>query len=317
MKKNDQTQNNELIFKQAYEDLLPHFEGDLLLNESLFKYTTLRVGGSAALYAKADSLHDLKLLLNYCLDKSINFFIIGRGANLLISDNGYEGLVIHLGRDFNFLKVDPENARITAGSAVSLARVLQEAYSNSLDGLAFCAGIPATVGGAIASNAGAFGGNICDFVSKINVLTKDGLKFYEQPLKSSYRKGPLLTGEVVVEAIFQLKRGDKMTIKGLTERYFKKKKTSQPLNYANAGSVFKNPSSDVSAGELIEKCKLKGVFVGDAMISEEHANFIINKGKARAADVYELLRLAQNKVEEKFDVKLETEIKLIGKFDEY
>lgn len=306
--------NNQ--FKQAYDYLKPRFEGDLLLNEPLFKYTTLRIGGPASLYARAESLPDLKWLLKLCQEKLLNYFIIGRGANLLISDKGYQGLVIHLGRDFNQLKVDKENAAITAGSAVSLARVLQEAYINSLEGLAFCAGIPATVGGAIASNAGAFGKHICDFVSKINVLDKDRIKSYEQPLNTAYRKGPLAFGEVVIEAVFQLKKGDKIAIKGQTERFFKKRKTTQPLGYPNAGSIFKNPSEKLSAGELIDKCDLKGKAIGDAMISKEHANFIINKGGAKAADVYALIKTVQKEVKEKFDIFLESEIKLIGDFSE-
>ena len=305
---------NANIFQQAYDYLKPQLEGPLLLNEPLFKYTTLRIGGNAALYAQADSLSDLKTLLSYSADNGLGYLIIGRGANLLISDKGFSGLVIHLGRDFNHLKVDSSKAIITAGAAVSLARVLQEAYTHSLEGLSFAAGIPATVGGAITSNAGAFGSNIGELILNLNVLKNGNLMHYERPFKTAYRKGPLAGDEVLIEAVFRLKPGEKIIIKAQTERFFKQRKQAQPLNYPNAGSIFKNPSTELSAGELIDKCGLKGKSCGGAMISEQHANFIVNKDNAKAADVYTLLNLARQTVEAEHGVLLEPEIKLIGEF---
>lgn len=302
-------------FKKAYDFLQSQLKGELLLNEPLFKYTTLRLGGPAALYAKADSLSDLKKLLSYSIKNDIPYFVIGRGANLLVSDNGYRGLVIHLGNDFNLLKVNNDKAQVTAGAAVSLARVLQEAYANAFDGLTFAAGIPATVGGAIASNAGAFGKCVCDYILQINTLTVDGIKSYKQPLKAGYRQKPVAEGEIIIEAIFQLEPGDKMSIKARTEALFKKRKSAQPLNYPNAGSIFKNPSDDIIAGQLIDDCGLKSCTIGQAMISEQHANFIVNKGSAKAEDVYKLMKLAQKAVQEKHGIGLEPEIKLLGDFD--
>jgi UDP-N-acetylmuramate dehydrogenase len=265
---------------------------------------------------QADTLGDLTLLLNYCEQENIAHLVIGRGANLLVSDKGYAGLIVRLGRDFSHLKIDNSEALIVAGGAVSLARVIQEAYANSLEGLAFAAGIPATVGGAITSNAGAFGFNICDLISQIKVVDRNGLKAYERPFNTGYRKGPLNEGEILIEAVFQLKAGEKMAIKAKTESFFKKRKQSQPLDYPNAGSVFKNPSLEVSAGALIEKCGLKGRVYFSAMISEKHANFIINKGGAKAAHVYHLMKLIQERVRQEYNISLKPEIKLLGDFDE-
>lgn len=310
------TNENMNKFKEIYQKMLPNFSGELILNEPLFMYTTLRVGGEASLYARADTVSDLKQLMLTCNESGFDYFIIGRGANLLISDEGFDGIVIHLGSGFNLIKVNINESQITAGGAVSLARLMQEAYANSLEGLAFAAGIPATVGGAIASNAGAFGHNICDLVARLSVLSNGKLKNYHAPLKAFYRKGPLLKGEVVVEAIFQLKPGEKMTIKAKSEALFKKRKLSQPLNFPNAGSVFKNPDDQTSAGQLIEQSGLKGVSVGDAFVSDIHANFIVNRGKAKAADVYKLLKLIRQKVKQIHGIKLEPEIKLIGNFSE-
>jgi len=286
-----------------------------LLDEPLFKYTTLRIGGNAALYACADSLSDLKILLNYSAANGVDYLIIGRGANLLISDKGFGGLVIHLGRDFNHLRVDAPKGTITAGAAVSLARVLQEAYAHSLEGLSFAAGIPATVGGAVNSNAGAFGSSIGELLLNLNVLKDGAINHYERPFQTSYRRGPLAEDEVLIEAVFQLKSGEQMIIKAQTERFFKKRKQTQPLNYPNCGSVFRNPSKEQSAAELIDKSGLKGRSHGGAMISEQHANFIVNKGNAKAADVYALLKMARQTVQKEHGVLLQPEIKLIGEFD--
>ena len=255
-------------------------------------------------------------MLNYCDEKKIDYFIIGRGSNLLFSDYGFDGTVIRLGRDFNKLKVDAENKQIVAGGAVLLARVIGKAHENNLRGLVFCAGIPATVGGAISSNAGAFGKNICELVSKLYVADKKGLKLVQGPLENEYRKGPLKKNEVVVEAVFNLEAGKKVQIKSEVERYYKKRKLTQPLNIPNAGSIFKNPNQETSAGKLIEDCGLKGECIGDAMISKIHSNFIVNKGQAKAQDIYSLLRLVQEKVKQKYDIRLEPEIKIIGRFDD-
>ncbi len=304
------------MFKEACEYLKPKLEGSLVENEELKKYTTLRVGGPAALFAQAKTLNDLKLLLGFAHEKDLNYLLIGRGANLLISDKGFEGLVIRLGHDFNRISVNTKNATISAGGAITLATLLKDAQKHLLEGLEFVAGIPATVGKAIASNAGAFGKSVCQFITEIKVVDENGLKVYKaNTLEYGYRKGPLKEGEIVAEAVFQLKVGEKGIIKGRTERFFKKRKQTQPLNYANAGSVFKNPSTKISAAELIEKCGLKGLTEGDAMISDVHANFIINKGRAKAADIYILLDVARKKVKEKYDILLEPEIKTIGNFD--
>ena len=303
-------------YKKVYDQLTPKLKGTLLLNEPLAKHTTFRVGGPAALYFQADNVSDLALLLKYCDEKEIDCLVIGRGSNLLFSDKGFDGVVVRLGRDFNKLKIDEENNQIIAGAAVVLARVISKAHDNSLRGLGFCVGIPATVGGAIASNAGAFGSNICELVSKLHVVDKNGLGLMQGPFNTGYRKGPLKKNEIVIEAIFNLVHGNKTQIKAEAERYYKKRKSTQPLNLPNAGSVFKNPSEKVSAGRLIEECGLKGERVGDAMISKIHANFIVNKGRAKASDVYSLIRLAKATVKEKHNIELEPEVKILGDFDE-
>jgi len=303
-------------YKKVYDQLTPRLKGTLLLNEPLFKHTTFRVGGPVGLYIQADNTGDLALLLKYCDEKDIDCLVIGRGSNLLFSDKGFDGVVVRLGRDFNKLKIDEENNQIIAGAAVVLARVISKAHDNALSGLGFCVGIPATVGGAIASNAGAFGSSICEFVSKLHVVDKNGLRLMQGPFNTGYRKGPLKKNEIVIEAIFSLKHGNKTQIKAEAERYYKKRKSTQPLNLPNAGSVFKNPSENVSAGRLIEECGLKGERVGDAMISKIHANFIVNKGQAKASDVYSLIRLAKDAVKEKHNIELELEVKILGDFDE-
>ncbi len=221
-----------------------------------------------------------------------------------MSDKGFSGVVIELGREFKSIVVEDNHIRAGAGARIS--SIIREAYDMSLKGFSFAVGIPGTVGGALVTNAGTKAGEISDLVKGIIFMRDDyNLKFLsKEEIKFDYRRSNLKDKGIVVEADFILELGNKRDIKWEMERYFKIRKETQPLNFPTAGCVFKNPSEKTSAGYLIDRSGCKGLACGGAMVSDLHANYIINIGRATASDIFNLIDLVKRKVYEEFNKTL-------------
>ncbi len=278
------------------------------------RHTTFRVGGPAALLVEADTIGDLKLVLDACEEAHVAHTVIGKGSNLLVADDGYDGVVIVLGRDFKRHVVD--GTRIETGAAVILAHVVRDAYSLGLSGLEFAVGIPGTVGGAVAMNAGSRDNWMGAIVESVTVYSRErglvGLR--NSDVGWAYRSTNIAGFGTVVECVLRLELGDKARIRRTMDASLRTRKKSQPLAVPSAGSVFRNPEGS-SAGQLIEEAGLKGLSVGGAQISDVHANFIVNTGAARASDVVTLIQAARVAVKDKHGIELKPEIRFLGRFD--
>lgn len=295
------------------KSLRSEVSGSVVVDEPLSRHTTLRVGGPAGLLVAADTLRDLKTTLDLCSSHSVPWFVIGKGSNLLVSDAGYDGVMIQLGVDFRKIKRTEEG--LQAGAAAALPLLVQAALREELGGLAFAVGIPGTVGGAIAGNAGAHGACIGDRISSVTLLDSCGTLRHcnRSELRFTYRASSIESDQVIVEALLVLQAADPAKIRGEMERNFKRRKQTQPTGLPSAGSVFKNPGRQ-SAGKLIEDAGLKGMSVGDAQISLRHANYLVNRGSARAADVFALIRTVQQRVHATSGIRLEPEVRFVGDF---
>lgn len=280
-------------------------------NILLASYTTFAIGGPADYFCQPKTKKEVIKALQWAKNNNLNYFILGAGSNVLISDKGVRGLVVQM-QNLGF-KI--QNSKIIAEAGLSLAKLLQIALNHSLSGLEFLAGIPGIVGGAIVANAGTKKSSISQLVEKVTVLAEDG-QIEDISLKEcrfGYRKSRFLkTKEIVLEVVFKLKKEKPEVIKQKMAAILKTRK-GQPKG-KNVGSVFKNPSL-APAGELIEKAGLKGKRIGRAMISKKHANWIINLDKASSTDVLKLISLIKKKVKEYSKIDLEEEIRLLGEFD--
>ncbi|MDY6973333.1 MAG: UDP-N-acetylmuramate dehydrogenase [Thermodesulfobacteriota bacterium] len=292
-------------------------------NCSMSQYTTLHVGGKAEALYEATDQEELREVISYLDEQHIPHLPVGRGSNLLVKDKGLEGLVILLRgpmaaieskrTDLSALNAERCGLTIMAGAGMHVADLLIYCRGEGLGGLEFLAGIPGTVGGAVAMNSGAFGEETGERVRKIHVIGPRGnvaVKNRSQ-LKFSYRGLELEKGSVIIRVCFELNQETEGIVAERITGYQKRRKETQPLEYPSAGSVFKNPSDDY-AGRLIERAGLKGKRIGGAMISDKHANFIVNTGGAKAEDVLALLDLAREKVKKETDIELEPEIRVVG-----
>ena len=285
----------------------------ILINESLKKYTSFGIGGNASFYIFPKNEKDLKNILKYSNVNNIKIFFIGSGSNLLVSDNGFDGIIISLRKTFkNFIVNDKLEA--TIGTGVMLGNMVKILSKKSIKGLESLIGVPGTLGGALIMNAGAYGMEISNNLVSIKVIEMDGTdKIYnKKDLEFSYRFSSIPKNEIVVEANFKFELGDIDNIQDKKIEASNQRKEKQPLKFRSAGSIFKNPSSKIAAGYLIDKANLKGMRVGDAEISIKHANFIINHGKASSNEVLKLIKIIKNKVKEQFNINLKLEIKLLG-----
>lgn len=298
-------------WQQAYLSLSKVLGKRVRQNQVLAPFTSFRVGGPARLFVEVESLFELKTALQVAKKLSLPWFILGRGTNILVSDEGFDGLVLRLGTSFSRVLVDGE--RIISGAAVSLPELVWGALNNSLDGLAFAVGIPGSLGGAVKMNAGAFDREIGPLVNRVTVLDSSlELKnLYRPDLTFDYRSSSL--SEIILEVELGLKFGNESKIKEQMERNFRLRKKNQPQGCFTAGSVFKNPPGE-KAFRLIELAGAKGVRRGEAMVSTKHANFIVNLGGARAADIFALIEEVRERVWNRYGVLLELEIELIGRF---
>ena len=286
-------------------------QGSLLKNEAMSKHTSYGIGGPAKAYVKPKDEVDLANILKFASKHKISTFFIGSGSNILVSDDGIDGIVITLGKSLKKLII--KGTSVYCQSGVMLGKFVKECISRSLSGVESLIGVPGTVGGAIIMNAGAFGSEISNYLKKVTVMTMSGqLKSYKvDDIHFSYRNSSFQNNEILISAEFELIQSDKKSVVEKKSIASGGRKKSQPLKYRSAGSIFKNPDEG-AAGFYIDKAGLKGSKSGDAEISPIHANFFVNHGSAKASDIVELIRLARKTVKEKFGIMLELEIKTLG-----
>ncbi len=303
-----------VLDKRVFDPLLsPDFDGEAFLDEPMSRHTTYRIGGPADCFVRVDSVGALKLLAEICREASLPLYVIGRGSNILASDEGVGGIVAVLGRDFRNFSVDKQNASIVSGAGVLLSAIVQEALRNSLEGMEFAVGTPGSVGGALRMNAGSSREWIGSRVASVISIRDDGtlVRRTGKDLKWGYRTSSFPSGEVILECELALQSGNETVIKAKMEASLKKRRRSQPLDLPSCGSVFKNPEGG-SAAKMIDDLGLKGTRIGGAQISEKHANFIVNVGGATASDVRGLIDLARAKVKEAYGIELRTEVRFLG-----
>jgi UDP-N-acetylmuramate dehydrogenase len=285
----------------------------------LDRYTSFAIGGPAEALVKVEKRPELQSLLAFLVEEQIPWRVLGRGTNLLVKDEGFAGVILLLGGDFNNVEReftnDADSVIVRAGAGCSLTRISFRCIEWGLTGVEFACGIPGTVGGAVIMNAGAWGGEMSSIVENVRLTTADGEKvFVRQELDFSYRCwdgfAPYLGKAVVSEVELKLKKGDLDIIRQNCSILQDRRKQIQHCKYPNAGSFFKNPSND-SAGRLIDVSGLKGLTVGGAMISEHHGNFLVNKSGATADDVMTLMKIVQAKVKSDSGVDLEPEVHFI------
>ena len=295
----------------AYMSLSGAIDATVARDERLSRRTTLRIGGPAALFVSPHSYEALSRTLAVLAQERVEWVILGKGSNLLVSDAGYGGCVIVL--DDEFARVQVRERSVTAGAGALLSRVLTEAQKAGLSGLEFCVGIPGTVGGAVSMDAGTrrewLGSRVRDVVA---LRPGRGLRRYAaHEVEWGYRGCSIPTDEIVLEATFDLLPSDPASVAAEMEARLRTRRSSQPLGAPSCGSVFRNPPGGSAAG-LIESCGLKGATCGGAQISPEHANFIVNRGGATASDVLALVRRAHDDVLAARGVDLACEVKLLG-----
>ena len=297
--------------KDIYSKLVEIIDKNRIFqNEMMKKHTSFKIGGPADFFIIIESVEELKAVLKLANELDIHVTCIGNGSNLLVKDNGIRGLTIKL--DFKDLTINEDE--IEAGAGVPIPVLARKAYENGLSGLEFASGIPGTLGGAIKINAGAYGGEFKDVVDFTTYLDNN-LQVHtvsNEDQNFSYRNSRFNnTDDIIISAKMKLKKENKDIIKARMDEFSAKRKAKQPINFPNAGSVFKRKNEYIAA-EVIDKCGLKGYNIGDAYISDLHAGFIINKGNATAKDVIQLIEHIKNTVHEKYNINLELEIKVIG-----
>ncbi|MDD4953971.1 MAG: UDP-N-acetylmuramate dehydrogenase [Candidatus Omnitrophica bacterium] len=279
------------------------------LNEPLAGKTTFHIGGTAKIFIEPRDAGDLRLLIKLLKKDRMPYRLIGAGSNLLVSDKGVAAAVIRLSAPY-FKRIDRKGNSLSAASGLMLSGLIRSAQGFGLSGLEFLAGIPGTLGGALAMNAGAWGASIGELAQEVEVLDASGRfrTLRKKNLKFSYRHSNLAE-YIILGATLKLAKGTKARIAEQIKKYLEYRRLNQDNSLPNAGCVFRNPQGN-SAGKLIDLCGLKGKSVGGACVSSRHANFILNKGDARAKDVLKLMEMIKNKVKVKFSVVLEPEIKI-------
>jgi len=281
------------------------------MNESLKKHTTYGIGGPADLMIFPKSKQDLIKVIEIINENKIKLTILGSGSNVLVSDNGIRGAVISLKNSLKQIEVDDNILYAECGTM--LGKIVKHAVKNNLIGLENLNGVPGTLGGALIMNAGAWGGEISENLIHVEVINSKSeiQKIQKKDLNFSYRQSSFNKDDILLSAKFNLKKADKDIIKENFIEAQSGRKKSQPLNKRSAGSLFKNPKNN-SAGKLLDEAGLKGFSIGDAKISEKHANFFINDGDATSKDMLMLIKKAHKEVKDKFDVNLSLEVKLMG-----
>lgn len=293
-------------------DILP--KEQILENEPMHKHTTFRVGGAADLFLEIKTIKELQKIIALLAKEQRPYFLLGNGSNLLVSDKGYRGTIVHMGESIGSLKIEED--RIICQAGALLSKIANEAMENGLTGLEFASGIPGTIGGAVIMNAGAYGGEMKHVVTKVKGMDREGnlVNYDKEQAQFGYRTSLFKKeGIIITEVELQLQKGSIEQIKDTVQKLAKQRREKQPLNYASAGSTFKRPEG-YFAGKLIMDAGLGGYSVGDAQVSEKHCGFIINKGNATASEINDLMQNVQEIVLKKFGVTLEPEVIKLGEF---
>ncbi|MBR1737907.1 MAG: UDP-N-acetylmuramate dehydrogenase [Firmicutes bacterium] len=283
----------------------------VLENEPMSRHTTFKIGGNADIFVSVENEDELKFMIEKCLENNTEYFVIGNGSNLLVKDKGFRGVIIEVCRKFSDIEIKGDTIRCKSGALLS--HIANEAMKNGLSGLEFASGIPGTVGGGTAMNAGAYGGELKDVITKVKVLSGGKISELEnEECRFEYRNSRIMKENMtVLEVEMKLESGNSDEIKAKMNEYNKARSDKQPLNMPSAGSTFKRPEG-YFAGKLIMDADLRGYSIGGAEVSRKHCGFVVNKGGATADDVIKLIEYIQKTVMDKFGVKLETEIKIIG-----
>lgn len=287
---------------------------NVLTDEPMCDHTTFKIGGKVDVFVSIINEHEILRLLELLRSRQIPFFILGNGSNILVSDEGYRGVIIEIGSAYSGVRMLDDIVIAKAGT--TMAKLSHFAMENDLTGLEFASGIPGTVGGGIIMNAGAYGGEMRQITYRVKTVTPSGEVIYlsNADMEFEYRNSKAKReGYIILQAEFRLHRGEKSVIEGIMRDLAKKRRDKQPLEYPSAGSTFKRPQG-YYAGKLIADAGLKGLSVGGAQVSEKHAGFLINTGSATAADMYELINQVRTKVKEAYSVVLEPEVIFLGEF---
>lgn len=316
------------LLNDSMKEELQKMCGTVLFDEPLSRYTTIRIGGPADCLVYPKTIEELSQLISWSRRNKISVFVLGAGSNLLVRDKGIRGLVISLSQGFGNMELeqtDHEHPTLYAEAGVGLPRLVDFSTEEGLSGLEGLAGIPGNVGGGLTMNAGTPQGEIADAVLTVTFLDKEGklVTWEKEKIKFAYRQSHFPRGAILVSARFKTKRMASELIRGSVQKSRSGRIETQPLNVPNLGSVFKNPekgtknatprgATPLFAGRLIEETGLKDIRVGGARVSPKHGNFIVNEGGAKAKDVIALIGLIQDKVKEKFGIRLETEVRIVG-----
>ena len=294
----------------SIENIKKFFQGKILLSEPMNEYTSLRIGGRVDYYFEPLDKEDTVNIISYLQKRDVSFIALGKGSNLLVNDDGFRGAVVNI--ENSLKSIYAEGSRIVAEAGVSLNRFVDFCIQRGLRGVEMLAGIPGTIGGAVIMNAGAYGGEISNYMIDAEVIRNGTIiMLKKEEIGFNYRYASLQDSDVVLSASFILPAGNRDELMKMRNDYVMQRNRKHPINLPNCGSVFKNPSGS-SAAKLIEEAGLKGIKSGNAQISEKHANFIVNLGGATAKDVLNLIELAKKTVREKFNIELDLEVKLLG-----
>ena len=293
----------------SIDDIKKFFRGHIALNESLAKYTSMKVGGPADYYVEPANKEDAVAIVMYFQRNGFPFMMLGRGSNMLISDEGYRGAAINLGE--SLANVTLSGDLVIAEAGAKMTKFVDFCVQHECAGVEMLAGIPGTIGGAVVMNAGAHGGEISNHLVDVEVLRGQEVQHVKKERAAFTYRHSGFGNDVVLSASFKLPKGNKDELMKRRSEYLHQRNLTQPTNMPNSGSMFKNPPGNYAA-KLIEQAGLKGKRVGDAQISEKHANFIINHGNAKASDVMTLIDLAQRTVYQNAGLQLELEVKLVG-----
>ena len=287
---------------------------NIRLRERMSEHTTFRIGGEADCFIELENKEQLLKVQKYLTAIEEPFFILGNGSNLLVSDEGYRGVILQIGRKMSQIRV--EGSRMIAGAGALLSQVAKAALAHGLTGLEFACGIPGTVGGGVVMNAGAYGGEMSQVVTEVTVTSRDGevLLLDNESMEFGYRTSTIKNHLfVVTEVAFELEGGDRQLIQEKMEDLAARRREKQPLEYPSAGSTFKRPEG-YFAGELIMKAGLRGFQIGGARVSDKHCGFVVNTGRATAADVKDVVDEIRERVKDIFHVELQPEIVFLGRF---
>lgn len=297
------------------EQLKKVLEGDqVLTGEPMSRHTTFRIGGPADIFVIPKTIEDISHVCAIAKKQEIPLFVLGNGSNLLVADQGMDGIVLQIYKNFSGVSADGNELAIKAGTLLSTAA--KAAQAEELTGFEFAGGIPGTFGGAVVMNAGAYGGEMVQVLKEVTVLTPEGeiKTIPAEELELGYRTSNILkNGYVVLSGTIALEKGDPEQIKAKMDEYSTARRTKQPLELPSAGSTFKRPEG-YFAGKLIQDAGLRGYQVGGARVSDKHCGFIVNQDNATAADVMRLIADVQRIVKDKFNVELEPEVKRVGRF---